>query len=129
MKTLESFLEKVAQISDEANVARVFGQPHVLEGRTLIPVAEVTYGFGGGFGISGSEDLEETEVDEEAVAQGGGGGAGAKARPLAYIEVRPEGTVIRAIEDEQKIALAGILLTGWIFGWLGLVVYTAFRKR
>jgi hypothetical protein len=52
---------------------------------------------------------------------------GAKARPLAYIEVGPEGTSVQPIMDEQKVAMAGILLSAWVIGWLGLVLKTLFK--
>ncbi|MBN1259579.1 MAG: hypothetical protein JXB35_02760, partial [Anaerolineae bacterium] len=66
--------------------------------------------------------------EEPTTSSGVGGGSGAHVRPLAYIEIGPEGTAIRSIEDEQKIALAGMLLGAWIFGWIGLILKTLFKK-
>ena len=74
------------------------------------------------------EVANESEEEKKGGAAGGGGGAGAKARPLAYIEIGPEGTHIRPIQDEQKIDLAGILLVAWVCGWIGLVLKTIFKK-
>ncbi|MHB1319751.1 MAG: hypothetical protein ACYCYF_14150, partial [Anaerolineae bacterium] len=59
-------------------------------------------------------------------ASGAGGGAGAHVRPIAYIEVGPDGTHVKPIVDEQKVALAGILLGFWAVGWVGLVLKTLF---
>lgn len=89
-----------------------------------------------------SEDASDVEAEcccgEEACdccdgqagsVLGGGGGAGAKVRPIAYIEVGPEGVHVQSITDEQKIALAGILLSAWAVGWVGLVLKTLFTRR
>jgi hypothetical protein len=65
----------------------------------------------------------------EAGSAGGGGGGKAKSRPVAVIEVTQEGTVLRPIVDETKIALAGILLVGWIVFWLTATVRAVLRSR
>ncbi len=67
--------------------------------------------------------------DHGRPASGAGGGAGAKARPIAYIEVGPDGARVQPIIDEQKVALAGILLGAWAVGWVGLVLKTLFTRR
>ena len=76
---------------------------------------------------AGEDELAEDE--KSSVASGVGGGGGAKARPIAYIEIGPDGTRVQAIQDEEKIALAGILLGVWTIGWLGLVLKTLFTRR
>ncbi len=63
----------------------------------------------------------------EAAGIGGGGGGGGRARPIAYIEVGPEGTTVKPIMDEQKIALAGMLLGAWAITWVGMVLVTLFH--
>ena len=125
MNDLSAMLEKITGAIRDVDVNKVFGQPKELGGRTLIPVAEVSYGFGAGYGFAQGDD-EEGPAEKGETEEGGGGGAGARIRPLAYIEVGPEGTRITPIEDEQKIALAGILLVAWIAGWVGLVIKEIF---
>ena len=85
-----------------------FGEPHVVEGRTLIPVARVSYGFGLGFG-SGTGPAEQ-EGEPAPGGEGGGGGVGASAQPLGVIVVTPEAVYFEETADESKIALAGIAL-------------------
>ena len=68
----------------------------------------------------GSE--EECTCGDEEGGFGGGGGAGARVRPLAYIDVGPEGAKIVPIQDEQKITMMGIALGLWCVGWIGLVL-------
>ncbi|MEA3309506.1 MAG: spore germination protein GerW family protein [Chloroflexota bacterium] len=134
MKELQELLQKITGISEETNVDMVFGAPQEVDGRTLIPVAEVSYGFGAGLGSaphSGNRDLDAKIIEsapEKHEAVGGGGGGGAKVRPIAYIEVDSAGAKIVPILDEKKIALAGILLVAWICGWSGLVLKTLFKK-
>lgn len=152
MEAIKALFERLDKVSEEVNVNAVFGTPETIDGVTLIPVAEITYGFGAGVGSGPShecdEDAEckdtecpedderccdeasaETDTDEGEAAIGAGGGAGAKARPIAYITVGPEGAHVQSIVDEQKVALAGILLGFWTIGWIGLVLKTLFTRR
>jgi uncharacterized spore protein YtfJ len=136
MEEMQAMFEKIGKIPDEVDVNRVFGEPQEIGGRFVIPVAEVAYGFGMGFGMG--TDVEKVEVEGEPpemeeeekpdMGVGGGGGGGARVRPLAYIEVGPEGTQIKPVMDEQKIAFAGILLSIWAVGWIGMVLKTLFKK-
>lgn len=134
MDEIKAILEKIGAVSEAVNVDAVFGKPEVAGDRVLIPVAEISYGFGMGAGVAprgdaeaSEEEAEGSESDEPAV--GGGGGAGGHARPIAYIEIGPDGTRVESIMDEQKIALAGILLSAWAIGWVGLVLKIIFSPR
>jgi hypothetical protein len=60
--------------------------------------------------VEATEEIEEIEETEENLA----GGGGMLVRPLAVIELTPEGTLVKPIVDEQKVTLAGALLIGWI---------------
>lgn len=139
MEHMKNLLELMEKVPDEVSVDAAFGKPEEYEGRILIPVAEVMYGYGVGFGSAEGQQaacceeegspVSEEEQAEHPPAYGGGGGIGAKARPIAYIEVTSEGTKVKAIVDEQKVALAGIFLSIWAVGWIGLVLKTIFSKR
>jgi uncharacterized spore protein YtfJ len=142
MEALDSIFERIDKMSEEVNVDAVFGQPREVGDHVLIPVAELHYGFGAGSGTAqGTESPEKKEAEETetaeaeccdqsgGTAQGAGGGAGAKARPLAYIDVGPDGVSVKSIMDEQTIALAGILLSAWAVGWLAVVLKTLFSPR
>jgi len=106
---IQTLLDSFADMRKKANVNAVFGKPVTAEDRTVIPVAEIGYGFAMGFG-QGPAAEEETA---EETGGGGGGGGGVKARPLAIVEVTPEGTWVKPIVDEQKVTLAGAMLAGW----------------
>jgi uncharacterized spore protein YtfJ len=152
MEQMETLLELMEKLPSEVNVDAVFGEPEKYDDYVLIPVAEITYGYGVGFGTAegcccaesaGDCCAESTETADESdspdTAEGdtpektghgmGGGGIGAKARPIAYIEVGPEGAKVKSIVDEQKIATMGILLSVWAVGWIGLVLKTIFSPR
>ena len=147
MDEIKSMLEKLGSVTQEVNVDAVFGKPEHVGDRILIPVAELMYGMavGGGSAPGGKVEVElgeeeppsdeqvpeasESEEESEEMASGAGGGAGAKARPIAYIEVGPDGVQVKPIVDEQKVALAGILLSAWAVGWIGLVLKTIFSRR
>jgi uncharacterized spore protein YtfJ len=74
----------------------VFGDPIHVEGKTVVPVAKVAYGFGGG-----------------AREEGGGGGGGVRAFPAGALEITPEGTRFIPFPDFRWFAsvfAAGVLL-------------------
>lgn len=131
---IQQLLDAFADLRERANVNTCFGEPVTVEERTVIPVASVGYGFGLGMcqgsEIGETEETEETEeADDAAEMAGSGGGGGMGARPLAAIEVTPEGTRVEPIIDEQKVALAGILLGGWTVFWLGRALIGIFGRR
>jgi uncharacterized spore protein YtfJ len=137
---VQRLLDIVAELREQANVNAVFGEPMTAEGRTIIPVASVGYGFGmgGGYGSSGSTTESEGEEEgkeapgeagEETGGIAGGAGGGVQARPFAIIEVTPEGTRVEPIVDEQKLALAGSLLAGWGIFCLARVLVKIFGQR
>ena len=104
--SLDKLFESIEQTRESANWQAAFGEPQVVEDKTVIPVAKVGYGFGYGFG-SGQAPGEE---DDEPVSEGegGGGGGGAMTTPLGAIVVTPERVYFEETEDSTKIALAGI---------------------
>ena len=105
----------------ESQLLSADGEPIVQEGNTIIPVAKVGYGFGLGFDLAPDE---ESEGENE----GGAGGGMASAEPIANIEVSEEGVHIQPIVDEQKIAIAGAFLTGWLIFWIATTLTRIFGK-
>ena len=79
--------------------------------RRVIPLAEVfaAGGCGGGFG-SGQAGAE-TEAGSEGGGGGGGGGGTSRSRPVAVIEIGPEGIHIHSVVDRTAVALAAV--TAW----------------
>ena len=84
------FLEWLAErIGARASVTAVFGEPIERGDITVIPVARVRWGFGGGEG-QGGEATGPT-------GSGLGGGGGAAGDPVGYIEIGPGGAAFRPI--------------------------------
>ena len=133
--------QPIEQMLDKIGVQAVFGPALVQDGVTIIPVAQVTYGFGygSGYGSGYGPDKDETPASNEAETtaattavgethggEGGGSGAGAGGRvtPYGFIRVTPEGVTYEAISDNTRIPLAGILLAAWIVFWITATIRT-----
>jgi uncharacterized spore protein YtfJ len=138
--SIEKLFQAVEGLRQTATADAAFGQPQEAEGRVIIPVSSVRTGFGLGFGrgtpydepeeSSVPWDMDETPADDEDEAgEGGGGGGGANSHPVAVIEVTPEGTIVRAIVDETRVALAGIALAGWCVFWLLVTMRAVFGRK
>jgi len=87
----------------------------------VITVAETRIGMGYGFGGGGSAGNMEQggEAPPAAGFGGGGGGGGASmARPVAIVEIGPNGARVEPIVDPTKIALAflSMLITVFTMG-------------
>ena len=139
--SLERMFEVLEGLRQTAMADAAFGEPKEAHGRVIIPVSAVGTGFGMGFGRGTPEDerAPESEVpwdmeeapkqEEEGAAEGGGGGGGARSHPVAVIEVTPEATIVRAIVDETRVALAGIALAGWAIFCLLVTIRAVFGRR
>ncbi len=126
---IQTLLDSFADMRKKANVNAVFGKPVTAEGRTVIPVAEIGYGFAMGFGQGPAAEEETAEEAAEETGGGGGAGGGVKARPLAIVEVTPEGTWVKPIVDEQKVTLAGAMLAGWTVFCLARALVKIFGQQ
>jgi uncharacterized spore protein YtfJ len=67
------------------SVRNVYGDPVVVGGRTMIPIARVRRGFGAGGGANEGEKAKSERG-------GSGGGAGMSARPAGALEITQAGT-------------------------------------
>ncbi|OFX12887.1 MAG: hypothetical protein A2V59_09125 [Armatimonadetes bacterium RBG_19FT_COMBO_69_19] len=108
---LEDLQKRFADMQSKAGVQAVFGDPIQLDGRTVIPVASVQYGFGMGGGTGPGKDK-----DTEAPG-GGGGGGGVRIEPIALIEA-VDGTIrVRPIINVTKIVAIGAFVVAWAVFW------------
>ena len=81
-------------IVEHASVRTIYGDPISAEGKTVVPVAKISYGFGGGSGR------------DEQRGSGGGGGGGCVAKPVGVVEITDAGTRFIPIGGVGRIALA-----------------------
>jgi uncharacterized spore protein YtfJ len=104
---INGFVERIAErVGARASVRAVFGDPIERDGITIIPVARVRWGFGGGAGngpiavgpgLDGEGAPAREAGDGSQPGSGSGGGGGAAADPVGYIEIGPEGATFRPI--------------------------------
>ena len=106
-------VERLAQmVSSKANAAIVYGERVERDGVTVIPVAKVRYGFGGGFA-------------HKAHGTDGGGGGGVQATPIGYIELKNGAAEFRPIRDPS--AVARVVVFGGLFGLM--LIRSVLRRR
>ena len=98
----------IERLQASSSVKTIYGDPVTAEGKTIIPVARVAYGFGAGFG---PRKNGETETNS-----GGGTGGGVVANPIGVVEVTKEDTKFIPIGEETR--LVGALLVGLFLGLL-----------
>ena len=98
----------LGKIGAGLDTTTVFGEPQVLEGRAIIPVAKISYGGGGGLGAG-----EGAEPEDEGSGEGMGIGFGVKAKPLGVIEVTEDDVRwIPTFDVTKVVAIAALGLLG-----------------
>ena len=91
--------EPIAELLERSlSIRHVYGEPVQRGDTTVIPVAQVSYGFGAGGGrgprharADGSGE-RATGDDIRPEAQGAGGGGGVRMTPVGALEIGPQGT-------------------------------------
>lgn len=108
----QELLQSIAEhLQTTASVKTVYGEPVQAEGRTIIPVARVAYGFGGG----GGRGQKSRTRDENEEGEGAGGGVGVN--PIGVIEITRDETRYIPLRTTGKVAgglLAGLILGMWV---------------
>lgn len=103
MDIKESVKSVVDKFSSTGDVSRVYGEPIEKDGRTIIPVASVTYGVGGGHGRHGKSS--------ESGDEGEGAGGYVSAKPIGVVEITAEKT--RFIRFSQFSFFFTLLVASW----------------
>ncbi|MEV0321966.1 spore germination protein GerW family protein [Streptomyces sp. NPDC050658] len=94
------------KLGDQASVKVVYGEPVTTDGVTVIPVAEVGFGVGGGIGSKGA-------AAEGAASGEDGAAGGVRARPRGFIEIRDGAAVYRPIRTpwlDVAVPLAALVV-------------------
>jgi len=111
----DKLTDRIKELHDRAGTRTVFGDPLVIRGRTIVPVARVRYAFGMGMG----QGRKRPEGEDGTVGEGGGGGGGVSVKPLAVVEVTDTAVRVVPIVDATRLALAGMALAAWGVFWIG----------
>ena len=121
----ENFIEKLASIfGQNASVKNVYGEPIRVGDKTIIPVAQIAYGLGGGYGKRREKNRDFkpgeaplTDKDGSAGEKGGGGG-GLHAMPKGVYEVTPDTTRFIPANNLKQLLIcftAGFLVRKMFF--------------
>jgi uncharacterized spore protein YtfJ len=103
------------RLHSSASIHTIYGDPIEAQGKTLIPVAKVSYGFGGG--TAGRNNLDTPEKPPSSnILEGGGGGGGVRMVPLGIVEVTLEQTRFLPFGGGKR--MFGAVAVGLILGLL-----------
>lgn len=116
-KTLDTLATHLEQ---NATVKNVFGQPILADGKTIIPVAKVAFGLGGGYGEKHPKNNSQANPDTAAEPEGNGAGAGGGmyAMPKGVYEISSAGTRFIPASNTKPL-LIGIAIGIFLRGLLG----------
>jgi uncharacterized spore protein YtfJ len=117
MANLEILRQLNESLGATASVRSVFGEPIHAQGKTVIPVARVVYGFGGGSGSGRGPKLAEGDSEAQSRGEGAGGGGGVHAYPAGALEITSTGTRFIGFPDYRWLLLAfsaGALGAWWL---------------
>ena len=116
-----NLLENLAiRLGQQATVKNVYGEPVTAGGKTVIPVAKLAYGFGGGTGRSKNgkfRALPEGESEKTGQPEGAGGGGGLRATATGVFEISDQGTKFIPANNSKQLLVAaviGFMLRGWL---------------
>jgi uncharacterized spore protein YtfJ len=120
-KKLPAFLkDSVEKMRSSGSAETVFGPARKENGRTVIPVARVSYGFGGGSGTAaqkGKSGGRRRSKPGPGGDSGIGGGGGMRVIPAGLFEVGPNGArflPVRGSMATTLVTLAGGALLGML---------------
>ena len=100
--TAEALLDELRGTRDALSVRRVFGDPHTIDGVTIVPVARVAGGAGGGGGEGTGPGVEG--------GHGFGTGFGLSARGLGVYEIRDGDLTWRPAIDADRLIRGGVII-------------------
>ena len=118
-----NLIEKLAsQFGQSASVKNVFGESVQAGAKTIIPVAQIAYGVGGGRGQGRKKNSKrmyaepgELKDADGVVSEGGGAGGGIYAKPKGVYEITSTSTRFIPASNTQQILIAvaiGFIVSG-----------------
>jgi len=109
MSSLDLVKSLHENLSKNAGVRSVFGDPVTAGDKILLPVARVAYGFGGGGGSGPVPGRKDAPDGEHNKGEGGGGGGGVRVSPVGVFVVGRQETRFLAVHDRKR-SLALLLI-------------------
>ena len=127
---LDDLQKRFAEMQGKANWKTVFGDVIEVNGRRLIPVASVQYGFGmgGGQGSAPRAGTRATSAPKDGhPSLGGGGGGGARIEPIALVDITDGRLRVEPIINVTKLAVIALVVAGWSMFWVARAMRSATR--
>lgn len=94
---IEDILKTVTEeIANMISTKTVVGDHITIEGKTIIPVTKVCFGFGSGGGEG------KAKVGQEGF--GGGGGGGGKIEPVAFLVISKEDVKLYSVKEKGALS-------------------------
>lgn len=117
--------EAIAELLERSiSIRHVYGEPVQHGDTTVIPVAQVAYGFGAGGGRGPGRARPNRSggqgADKDLEAQGAGGGGGVRMTPVGALEIGPQGIRFKRFHPLAPwLGGAGLgLAAGWLLARL-----------
>ena len=126
MSTKQLIDSAVAHLQTTASVKTVYGDPVVIDGKTVIPVARVALGFGGGTGHKKMDGAGSNETAADQAGEGAGGGVIAK--PIGVVEISGQETKFIPFAQTKKLAISALVGSGIGLG-LGWMLHRGTAKH
>lgn len=117
----------VDRLRASASVKTVYGEPIITEGKTVIPVAKVAYGFGAGHG-SGTHERKTPNGKKPVEGEGEGAGGGVAAKPVGVVEITGQETKFVQFGAPKKLMITALVGAGVGVG-LGLLLGRRLSKN
>jgi uncharacterized spore protein YtfJ len=120
------FLETLSEkLRSSASIQHIYGEPIDARGKTVIPVARVAYGLGGGYGkvkakestgstSEPSQEYEQPTAPEQPAESGGGG---ITVTPVGVFEISEKHTRFISMPDRKRDCTIALLI-GFVLGLL-----------
>ncbi len=103
MADIYATIESLARSAQNSlSTTTIYGEPITAGNVTVVPVAEVRFGFGGG---GGGGPTAPGENGVSSTGGGGGGGGGGGVRPVGFIEITESGSRWVPVEPPQSTQL------------------------
>jgi uncharacterized spore protein YtfJ len=117
----DTFVNRLADaLGAKSSASAAYGSPIEREGVTVIPVAKVRWGFGGGGGTGSAV--------EKLGAGGSGGAGGTLVTPIGYIAIQNGAAEFRRIKEPiPPWMLPPVLLAGTLAGFGTLLAYVVLQ--
>ncbi len=119
---LDELQRRFQELQGKADVRTVYGETIELNGRRVIPVASVQYGFGMGGGSGPTKSKGNAPG-------GGGGGGGVRVEPVALIDITDGKLKVEPIVNVTRLATMALLLAAWAVFWISRTIRAVAAKR